>query len=1269
MPHSIQIPKPKNEQDFESMCRHIYGIHYKTLAKFFGRRGQKQHGIDIILCKDDIEDKEHRIGIQCKHVQMLSLDKESGDSVCKEIKKAEDGNMPISHLVIATTLPNDASLTNAVQNLSDKRKDNDKFTVSIHFWGDIEGLITDYPSLEKKYRIPDDYIESILKQSSKKLEQGKFNELIEILTDDIDIIAFTIEQQIKRLRHLAIAQNCLGNTIMSLNILEEAIQLEKENEDLIALKISFLLTYDIEQGQELLNKSLCKSPDNESFLIEKIRYDIIFKKVLLNFDLLPNNLKKNINVKRLYLGQDIVTNSLNSFFNRFTEMLTVEEQNSFLSKKLYLNACLNELANKMFQDKIIIFADDTKKLTEALNYFEPRVTKLWNIEYKTQLPDLVDIIVSSYSILGNYDEAYSVFKEAKGYQLELDEDLKEKYIEVLVHCAPALIDEEISNNLISFSGKNLVYLSNLSLMLNKGEILQKIFNRLKEIGSQDEINCSQSLLWSYKKENNLLDLQEIENSSLFSSKDITSLCITGNFLFGFNKELFEKINNYLLEITTEESSLVDQRRFSYFLTNTKQYKEAIPFLERLTLNEDTYSLNHERLILCNLEERRYKKAKELIDIFLDKYKESEAIRVYATNLAKKTKDWKFLEHIAKIEEEINPTHAMTWLIKIEVYHKLRNKNQTKQLIKSIPEKLDGTPESIGSIALQEIYNNYLDKGFKRLYKTLRLHYQNPQIREIYFHAIMAEAFGHVLFMGFLDHPKQVNIGTKLVCLNESNEKYEIYIDIEDGLPQREPFISPSNPLFSKIENKTINNTFEFNNSIWTIDKIENIYVAVNHLILSANPLTTPELPNIKSFKADLNDQESIQNWLDKMTAPIKKQREQIKHALKIYSEHPYFTLGLLNNITGVKLYKFLCEWPTDPNTPLFISEYPYLEKNIAIEAIHNLENNSPCVIDSISLFEIIQYDMWDILNFIPNIIVPTITYETIKLWIEDINLRLNHSKGLLTITDENKPVFIDNKNNKIYFNELKQQFETILDFIENTCEISPVYGPEKPNQALLDAYEIFSKEENMILQLCEEKSAILLSIDSRFRSFATIFQIKTFHPNLYTEHLLKSNKIHPNYFYNSQLLQYINNRRPSLGISMAHACFFAIQKVNNLKQILYTLKEDFKITKNIRFAIERIFNFFEACFKEAICYFTFGAAAKIMSYLLSGIFFNPLCDQELVITLVKDKIKYTFLSAFEYFTELIDFETIKNDQNISIEQLTISYIYSIPRITLKDVDE
>ncbi len=140
---SMEIPKPKNWQDFERLVESYARINWPgCMITLFGGVGQEQRGVDIYI-KDK---KAHYIGIQCKKVARLTYQQTE-----KEIEKAKNFKPPLKHYFIATSLSRNAGLQEKVNMLNCQHNEEGLFTVEIIFWEDIIGLIVSDDKVFKQH--------------------------------------------------------------------------------------------------------------------------------------------------------------------------------------------------------------------------------------------------------------------------------------------------------------------------------------------------------------------------------------------------------------------------------------------------------------------------------------------------------------------------------------------------------------------------------------------------------------------------------------------------------------------------------------------------------------------------------------------------------------------------------------------------------------------------------------------------------------------------------------------------------------------------------------------------------------------------------------------------------------------------------------------------------------------------------------------------------------------------------------------------------------
>jgi len=141
---SLEVPKPKNWQDFEAIALDALRLRWNSPdLSANGRPGQEQKGVDI-FGPDDIG---RRIGVQCKrYAKPLKI-----DLVIAEVENSDAFEPALNTIYIATTRDRDAKLQMEVRLHSDKRVSEGKSAVGLLFWDDIVGSLGTNPSTFKSH--------------------------------------------------------------------------------------------------------------------------------------------------------------------------------------------------------------------------------------------------------------------------------------------------------------------------------------------------------------------------------------------------------------------------------------------------------------------------------------------------------------------------------------------------------------------------------------------------------------------------------------------------------------------------------------------------------------------------------------------------------------------------------------------------------------------------------------------------------------------------------------------------------------------------------------------------------------------------------------------------------------------------------------------------------------------------------------------------------------------------------------------------------------
>ncbi len=135
-----KLRKPENWQDFESLCKklwgELWGISHKI--KKNGRLGQLQNGVDVYGIPNN--EKEYW-GIQCKGKNDYLNSKLTSVEIDEEIEKAKSFSPKLDVFIIATTQSKDVKIEQYVREKDLENRKNRSFEIILFCWEDIVDLI------------------------------------------------------------------------------------------------------------------------------------------------------------------------------------------------------------------------------------------------------------------------------------------------------------------------------------------------------------------------------------------------------------------------------------------------------------------------------------------------------------------------------------------------------------------------------------------------------------------------------------------------------------------------------------------------------------------------------------------------------------------------------------------------------------------------------------------------------------------------------------------------------------------------------------------------------------------------------------------------------------------------------------------------------------------------------------------------------------------------------------------------------------------------
>lgn len=150
-PQQLDLPPPKNWQDFQDLCHALWELEWKcpTIQKN-GRTGQRQRGVDIF---GQPHGNDRFSGIQCKvkSIDAAANPEISEKEVQDEVDQAKSFIPPLEHLIVATTAPEDAKIQTFARELTGKHSNIGLFTVDVLGWPEMLARLVKHEELLERF--------------------------------------------------------------------------------------------------------------------------------------------------------------------------------------------------------------------------------------------------------------------------------------------------------------------------------------------------------------------------------------------------------------------------------------------------------------------------------------------------------------------------------------------------------------------------------------------------------------------------------------------------------------------------------------------------------------------------------------------------------------------------------------------------------------------------------------------------------------------------------------------------------------------------------------------------------------------------------------------------------------------------------------------------------------------------------------------------------------------------------------------------------------
>jgi len=567
------LPPPDDEIEFENLCLDLWReIWNDPNAQKYGRRGQKQKGIDIWGHPNQGTDKH---AVQCK----ARKDKLSTKDIKDDANDAKSIKPLIKELTFATTAPRDIVTQDFVDDLSLQFQNENLFKINIWSWNDILDEILRRPFLIFKY-FPEQ-VEAVLYGA-------------ELLSTQIDnpqypahhkqIIGKVLIESIKQIRDIEVVEGPKNATDASKTPSE--LHLDQIRTDLNSNKP----THALEKLEVYKEQYLSNSSNDEKF-----RYYYY----LGDFYNETNNNKKcaeYFNLAYEYNPEHKISKKLKSLALLIEGNL--EQATTYAQKAIEIDPC-DEVAYQ-----ILVQTQPEKTIQEILSPIpedqkEEAGVAFAIAEVYRRKGDLKNSLFWLDKALASSSDSYKIkthlalllfeiaFEQGELASIGLSTSEAESYIRRAI----AFTDEVYE----SFKADTLLLKSKSYLILNKANA----FRILREYENADKT---------------FLELEQLGIEEDVETKRLKAVV-------AIESDNFSKAEQILKTISTEDKTLKDRVMLSEVLKFQKKYDEALALLPSELVNEGAPEVE-EAIRLSIL-------------LLIDKQNEEKAINFIVDKLAQK----------------------------------------------------------------------------------------------------------------------------------------------------------------------------------------------------------------------------------------------------------------------------------------------------------------------------------------------------------------------------------------------------------------------------------------------------------------------------------------------------------------------------------------------------------------------------------------------------------------------------------------------------------
>lgn len=1268
--YNTEISKPKSAEDFEEFCLIVYRVVFgDPAATKNGRSGQKQHGVDIFVRR-----QEQRVGIQCKRVTFGDLTEET---INAEVASADEGKVPITELIVATTAPNNAKLVRYAQELSDKRKADGLFTVSLAFWDTLESLVRQHAELEFRFApnapggafykssrehaemfglvekihaavssaglgshgvLPEARHDSLNKVITGQLDDirktilaGKFRDALGRLTNiGASFDTFDAHQRFRWHSQRAVCYWRLGNKKEAAAEYDRARDLAPTEDKAGANWILASLLVDLpDQAVERADAAVKRFPASPTVWSAWANAQQVAGHAV-DINTVPPEIRDNHEVLHTFAWINLARGNHREAAKLASQAYRAFPD-SFDARALFLVCAVGAATTDPIRAGIgAPTAEDEALLEQAISAFSPLRERLWSNQDADALSQAALHLAYAFSITGRKRDAIELLREGIALYPQA------KYLNrALVECLQRndQADDAYEFGLTKLDLLDAPGLAMLAeLAANRGDIetVQAARARLAVTPEgarlEDDIEALCWLaLWRSSKTDDLIRV--LADANLGNSTSITKLSVAARILNRIpeKKEGVADLLTRMKGFVRDDTPGGDVLQAAEAFLACKNYDEAVELYERV-VPKGAFSELHEKLLYALIQSGNRRKAFALIKAAPAESLFSENFRHLAMELAQAANDWAELRELSELELTHNRSRADAWLFRGIVYLNERQFGSLRTLLADAPIELKGKPRTVAGLANLDIRFGNKEKGIARLYRRLREDLGDSESAVAYF-ALSATA-PSPLFEESID---AVSPGTS-VQLREDGQQRRLTIDpVAAGpLPQHPEFTDSNSEIAKQLLGRKVGDRVSITESFgfvreYEIAGVESAYLAlgrragelIHSSVKPVKGMLSVPIPTGEDGKPDFRH----------VLEQLKSNSERIRAAFETYGEGK-LTLGILARAIGTTTPVLVNDWPSKPSPTLYVWSGRQDEQMAARDLFK--QRPKPAVVDLFTVSELVLCECEAAFAPLAPVLIARSAVDAIAHMIEEANE--DQSAG--NMREENGRIVVT-ENTDEYKARRVEILAKIQKCIETHCRPLPVYGPEAIPNEIRTIARVLDHESTDAMLLALEHQAYLITLDGRLREFANqLGKIPGVWPQSLLAHAREQGAISSSmYFY--AVFRQLCTRRTHVSLGPDDLGWLLQQGDGMLQAGMRAVKEhlsDPRVDPASAFTV--VAEIIERMPRSTA---QLGSIGEVVEHLLAAVFSHPELNKEAAVALaeylVGQAVTVTFAGAVRDFFE------------------------------------